>query len=154
MASRPNTTLYFRANKSVVIDDCLTVPNSVLAHALSDAVVFERARRAAYDWSPDQLICYVYCKVLLFIFGHALRAHFPSEHFDIFCSAAACAHSECTLAQYGRGLLHLFSMVDPYVTAMGETANFLPLFLEFAMVYVAERYEERTATGDSIRKDC
>ena len=62
------------------MDDRSTVPNCVLAYALSDAVIAARARPTAYDWNPDQLICYVYCEVLLSVLGHTLREHFPFEH--------------------------------------------------------------------------
>ena len=136
-----------------MIHACSDIPNDVLTLALSSAVTTARARTAAYDWNPDQFVCFVYYEVLLSVLEHTLPETFPFDHVDAFCSAAASAHSESTVTQYGRGLVRLFNMVEPYEAALGCTALLLPLSLSFAVFYVAQRFLECSANGDSIKKE-
>ena len=85
--------------------------------------------------------------------AHALPPDFPFEHLELFCASAACAHSPCTQEQYSRNLVRLQSFVEPYEAATGLKAKLLPLDFSFAVFYVAERFKELTANGDSIRKE-
>ena len=136
-----------------VIHTATDLPNQVLTSALSSAVLTAGARSAAYDWNPDQYVCSVYYEVLFVVLEHILPRSCPFDHLNAFCSAAAGAHSDSTLSQYGRGLLRLFAIIAPYEAALGCTACLLPLSLSFALVYIAERFQDCSAIGDSNRKE-
>ena len=144
MAPKPTTQPVFTAN-SATIDDLSPVPNGILAFALAE--VSSHIRPPAYELNPDDIICLVFL-------AHALPANFPFEHLEIFSAVASCAYSECTVAQYFRSLLRLHTFVEPFKAATRTTACLFLFFFCFGAFYVAERFQELTANGDSIRKEC
>lgn len=129
------------------------IPNDVLTSILSSSEFPARKRTAAYDWRPDEFMCTLYYEVLMAVLEHTLPRSFPDVHLEAFCSAASAAHSVSTFTQYGRGLMKLFSMIESYESKLGCTASLLPLSLSFALFYVAERFMDCSANGDSIKKE-
>ena len=106
---------------SNVVDIC-GVPNDVLTSTLSEIECSSRARTPSYEWAPDSVLCAVYYDVLLSTLGFALPLDTPFAQLELFCAAVAGAHSECTVAQYGRGLVRLFQFVEPFEAIAGRTA--------------------------------
>ena len=151
MAPRPATRSASRATSAII--DVSGVPNDALTDFLSEVDSSSRAKAPTYEWAPDSVLCSVYYEVLVSTLGFALPLDAPFATLETFCSAVAGAHSECTAAQYGRGLLRVFQYVEPYEAITGRTVSLLPLSLEFAIFYVAKRFKECTANGDSIRKE-
>ena len=110
-------------------------------------------RDPAYEWCPEPVLSSLYYSVLFVAVAFMLPDDTDLGVLEIFCSAVAGAHSVCTFAQYGANVLRIFSKVADYEDLYGRPAILLPLSFEFCMYYVSSRFQECSASGDSIRKE-